>query len=427
MWGADTLLMVSPQARREVMSTQAYSNFERPWPARKRLQTTTGNGLLVVEGEEHKFQRKGLLPAFSTQQIRSLAPVMWEKSAELIRVLREHVQNNPDEDVIIHNWVSHAALDIIGVASWGTDFCAVSQPQSRLVSKYRAAINPHKASLLDMLLLATLPLSVTLSLPTKRAKQIRQGQQEMRKAARHAVQERKQSGLEHRKDLLSVAMRSGVFTDEKLVETLLTFVAAGHETSATAAMWTCFHLACHPDVQSQLREQVRSQLPSPTAAASDAKINWDELEAIPLLRAVSLEAMRLSSPVAGLQRVAIRDTFIAGQVIPRGTNLVDNFWATSQLFCDRPEEFSPERWLGVDEDKRRNGAIGNFEYSMFSHGTRACIGQGFARLEQLALIAALVGSFELTCADHARPAVILGVTAAPVKPIKLRLRPLSGW
>lgn len=422
--GSPTIHVTDPSFRRAVLSTQAYSDFEKPLHTRQRLSTFSGEGLLVAEGDVHKTQRRQLLPAFSLQHVRSLVPLFWSKSRELVDALENHIVSSGQCEVPIYDWTSRAALDIIGTAAWGKDFGSIADPDTDFVQRYRSLF--VQPSFGKLLLQIFIPAPIALRLPLPEMRRVKGAVRASREAAEAAVKERHEDPKQSlRKDILSVAMRNERLDDKILVDTLLTFLAAGHETSASAAQFACFQLAKNPKIQERLRAEVRQHLPS---LRSEQDMTARELESLPYLRGVTLEALRMHPPVpSGERRVAIRDTVVCGHSIPAGTEIFSHAWVTNRLGWDRAEEFDPERWLGEEAEKRKYGSSGDFEFSPFSHGTRACIGAPFARLEQLALIACLTGRFRFTLCSDPNPQMVFAVTVAPTEPIALKMEPLAGW
>lgn len=159
----------------------------------------SGIGILTIS----QFLRKQLLPAFSVQHVRSLAPMFWSKSTELVDLLREDTEKNPSEGVPVYEWLSRAALDISGVASLGSDVDALSNPNEEVVKKYSELISRGVAARV-IVLMALLPVRIALQLPLKRARQMREGLAAVRGAAQRAVQARRQTKTEE-KDILSQA------------------------------------------------------------------------------------------------------------------------------------------------------------------------------------------------------------------------------
>jgi len=110
-------------------------------------------------------------------------------------------------------------------------------------------------------------------------------------------------------DILSVALSSGKFSDEDLVDQLMTFLAAGHDTTASALTWAIYILSRYPNVQDRLRQEVRARLPAIDSETAVASVDIDRM---PYLNAVCNEVLRTYSPVAQTVRDAARDTTIQG-------------------------------------------------------------------------------------------------------------------
>ena len=118
-------------------------------------------------------------------------------------------------------------------------------------------------------------------------------------------------------DIISVALESGVFSEDKLVDNMMTFLAAGHETTASSFTWAVHMMCKHPEVQSRLRDEIRSNISSLDATIDDTKI-----DGMSYLQAVCHEVLRFYAPVPVTLRVAACDTSIVGQFIPKGTTII---------------------------------------------------------------------------------------------------------
>ena len=235
---------------------------------------------------------------------------------------------------------------------------------------------------------------------------------------------RLREGEDRANDIIEVALRSGTFTDEELVDQLMTFLAAGHETTASALTWVIYLLCKYPTVQSTLREEVflhdrdqSSPQGSPTTTTVDS---------LPYLQAVINEALRLFPPVAVTIRVSVRDTVIAGEHIPKGTTIMIPPWAVNcsvQTWGEDALEFVPERW--INERKKQEG-FGNFSSITFLHGPRSCIGERFARAELACLTAAWVTKFETNLQDEDFvPEIRGGITAKPKNGLHVDVKPID--
>ncbi len=215
-------------------------------------------------------------------------------------------------------------------------------------------------------------------------------------------------------DIISVALESGGFTDEDLVNQMMTFLVAGHETTASAFTWAIYLLCKNSDMQKRLREEVQANLPNPLDPNST--ISSTQLDSLPYLSAVCNEVFRLYPPVALTVRSAVRDTTIAGHVIPKGTSIVIPPWAvntSTALWGSDSATFNPDRWLGPGRTGS-GGATSNYAFLTFLHGPRSCIGQAFAKAEFACMLAAWVSTFVTELADkHFAPKLGGGITAKP--------------
>lgn len=491
--GVERILIVSPAAIKEVLVTRAYGSFERPLLGRQRFAGLFGHGLLSAEGDVHKVAKRKMLAAFAPRHIRALYPLFWSKACEMIASLDEYIRNTstttgdektnnaPSAIVDIGLWTSRASLDIIGVAAWGKDFHALRDPRSDFIRAYHSIFRGSPKAQRQASVIYAAALAIPLStlrryFPCEFFDNLRNGHVAMRKRCQEAIAEKravmktseanvraekekeeKKSG----KDILSVAMATSVFEDEALVGQMTNILAAGHETTSTALVWTCYLLALHPKIQTRLREEVRSRLPSPifddNNPGTDSKIDIAEaIESLPYLHAICRESLRVI-PVAPLvRREASTDTTILGQAIPKGTSVIAMAWAVNRLESEwgvDALEFRPERWLSEAStgEAANNGDATStsapngtaklttmqnkatpYNYLSFSTGPRSCIGEGFAKAEFAALLAAVVGRFRIepevdTPEGRGRlPRIMWGITARPLG-LRFRMAVLGGW
>jgi cytochrome P450 len=232
-------------------------------------------------------------------------------------------------------------------------------------------------------------------------------------------------------DILSLLLESNDFSDEDLVDQLLTFLAAGHETTSSTLTWAVYLLAINQDWQTRLRAEIRSNLPARSATQPPTPA---EIEALPILNAICNETLRLYPVVPVTVRTAIRPTTIsvAGypQPVPAGTRLLIAPWAINRspdLWGEKADQFVPNRWL---EGGMANtgGATSNYANMTFLHGPRSCIGQGFAKAEFKCLLAVLAGAMKWEMADPGKVVQPMAVvTTKVVDGIKVRMEMVDGW
>ena len=196
-------------------------------------------------------------------------------------------------------------------------------------------------------------------------------------------------------------MQSGGFSTDDLVNHLMTFLAAGHETTASSLTWALCMLCQHPEMQTRLREEVQTHLNASLDRDTKTTITPHEIDNLPYLNAVTSEVLRLFPPVPLLFRVAAEDNVILGQHIPKGTAIILPPWAVNadkSLWGEDAAEFDPGRWMRPGT-AHTGGVDSNYPFLTFLHGPRSCIGQGFAKSELACLLAAWVGTFETRFAD----------------------------
>ena len=382
------------------------------------------------------------MPAFSFRHVKDLYPSFWAKAVEMAYEMQNHIKSRPENEAVIkvRDWATRVTLDIIGLSGMGQDFDAMRNPGNILNQQYRRIFPEEENNIVrvskaivmhfDMYFLALLPL------PHNRA--VHQAAQYIRSVAKQLILRKKkgmEKGEDRMVDILSVALASGGFTEEGLADQMMTFLAAGHETVATAFQWAAYALCKYPAVQSRLREEIRSNLPPAFGKNTFAFAPRPEaIDRLAYLQAFCSEVLRYWPPISSTFRQAVRDTTILDEFIPQGTHIIVSPEATNRsswLWGPDARLFNPDRWLNNDGKSANNtgGAKNTYANMTFLHGPRSCIGQGFARAELACLVAVLVGRFEMEFKDGAnvREETIVTATAAPRDGVVVRLNVLDGW
>ena len=353
----------------------------------------------------------------------------------MMKGIESSIKDAPDEKKVVEikNWASRATLDIIGLAGMDNDFGTLQEPDNTLSKQYRKTIvqPPPYVRVLQGLGLLVGPWIIN-SLPIQWNRSIWEGSHAIRTVC-HEVIAKKKEKMEKKEtmgvDILSVAMQSGGFTNENLVDQMMTFLLAGHETTATALQWTVYALCTHPDIQTRLREEIRENIPS-TLIDNPSGITSTAIDSLTYLNAICNEVLRFYPPVPLTVREACRDTTIANEPIPKGTKIFLSPEVTNhsvELWGPDADEFNPARWLGPGR-ANTGGAENNYAHLTFIHGPRSCIGQGFAKGELACLVAAIVGRFEMQLEEPDKKLEMRGgVTVAPSDGVRARINVLEGW
>ncbi|EPE32078.1 Cytochrome P450 [Glarea lozoyensis ATCC 20868] len=433
------LLICSPEALAEVLVHKNY-DFEKPAEVRNFLVRILGKGLILTEGDEHKFQRKHITPAFSFRHIKELIPVFWSRATAMRDGMFAEMADNPEADgrkvVEVNHWANKVTLDIIGVAGLGRDFKSLTATNDPLVQNYEEILEPTTEKLVYFVFNLVFGRRFVSWLPWGLNQRLDTTTGNLRAFCLDLVREKREKMKiegEGEKDILALLIRSNCFGDDTLVDQLLTFIAAGHETTSSALTWSLYLLAQNPSLQTALRAELRSSLPSPSAPLPDTFDLPTTLESLPLLHATTNEVLRLYPSVPSTIRLSIRPTSILDTPVPANTRIQLSPWAINRspsLWGPDAESFNPYRWIDVD-GKANNigGARGNnFCNLTFLHGPRSCIGERFARSELKALLAVVVGGMEVRLEYEGQKAVPAGViTTKPRGGMRLRLGRVEGW
>lgn len=221
------LALTNPRALADVLVHNTY-DFEKPRQVRNFLRKVLGDGLIITEGDDHKFQRKHVMPAFSFRHIKELYPMMWRKSIALIDRLNAEVQ---EKDAIeMYGWSSKATLDIIGIAGLGREFNMLKNSDDELVQCYEELLEPTVEKLVFFLLSSFGPKGLVQKLPWRMNKIFKDTTDSLRIICGRLVREKRElikASADDNFDILSLLIKSEDFADDALVDQLLTFLAAG--------------------------------------------------------------------------------------------------------------------------------------------------------------------------------------------------------
>ncbi|KAK8042026.1 hypothetical protein PG993_006549 [Apiospora rasikravindrae] len=455
IFNQERIMPTSPKALADVLVTRSY-DFEKPSQVRNSIGRILGIGVLLAEGDQHKIQRKNLMPAFAFRHIKDLYPVFWQKSREAIQAMTREAHEGVSKLAVAQNgskgiessirkgwasfevseWASRATLDIVGVAGLGRDFGAIHNPDNELSSRYRVLFTPSRQARMLGILGLFVPTWITNRIPVKRNNDIALAARTIRAVCQDLIREKREK-LARKEltdvDILSVAIESGSFSDSELIDQLMTFLAAGHETTASAMTWAIYMLCLHPEVQTRLRQEIRENLPSMDSDSTVSSLDIDRLE---YLGAVINEVLRYYAPVPLTIREPLVDTVINGEHVPKGTRVIICPWAinySTELWGEDAGVFKPERWLAKDEhDKKKAASASNYAFMTFLHGPRSCIGQAFSKAEFACLLAAWIGRFEFELKnreeyDERNMLIKGGITARPAKGLHVHAKVVEGW
>ncbi|KAL0943252.1 uncharacterized protein CTRU02_201138 [Colletotrichum truncatum] len=445
----ELVLVTKPHALREMLGVKAY-DFSHSSLVKLAMKRFTGSNLGFLSDEETKRHRKSLLPAFTTAHIRGLVPLFWRKAEEMTACFdNEQTARGADAVISLGEYGSRATLDGIGLAGMGYNFDTLHKPDNELRKRYRKMImEPTRAFYWIELLSHHIDFRLLLRLPLKKNLEVVEASNYLRGVARTVIREREKALLQTKtggdsgnvvgsgdgKDIITVALASGSFHGEQLVDHVMTFLTAGHESTATAFEWTMYELGRNPEIQQRLRREISQAIIS---NASDDVDNPRSnpgiiVQDLPYLNAVLSEVLRHYPFIPLLVRVAQKETTLVGQTIPKGTPVLYSAMAINhdeQLWGPDAHLFLPDRWLssppGNNNNSQQLGTMGNYSMLTFGAGSKSCIGHAFARAELACLVAAVVRRFDIELVNAATAGRIkFGLTNKSAEGMLARLTPV---
>ena len=232
------LILTTPKALGEVLVQNSY-DYKKPAPVRHFLRRILGDGLIIVEGDEHKFQRKHIMPVFSFRHIKELYPMMWRKAVALTQGIEAELSDKTDPakgaksgkpEIEINHWANKVTMDIIGVAGLGREFNALKNSDDPLIQNYEELLEPTVEKLTYFAAQIVLPQSFVNRLPWKLNDRMRAITGNLHRICNQLVREKREmikTNSDEHLDILSVLIKSNNFSDQQLVDQLLTFLAAG--------------------------------------------------------------------------------------------------------------------------------------------------------------------------------------------------------
>lgn len=391
-------IVSSPEAIRRVL-VERRTNYRKD-TFQRRVMSALGSGLLTVEGEQWHVQRRTLAPIFTRKAVMEFSPAMAQAADELV----ERWRACDGQLVNVAADVTRLTLDVL-------ERTIFSDGLGRDTEDVRAAMRVYFDSIgrIDPLDILGVPDFVP-----------RLGQLGARRAlglfrdavdAIIATRRRRLAAEVPPRDILSLLIEARDpetghrLSEDGIKSNIITLIVAGHETTASAVIWSLVLLASAP----QWRQRVRDEIDR----IGDGVSFEDIADRLIETRAVLEEALRLYPPLPAISRVAIEEDVLAGVRIPRRSLIVIAPYVVQRhrRLWEDPDAFDPTRFLPPRRD-----AIDPFAYLPFGRGPRGCIGITFAMQEATLVLRSIVGSLDLNLQPD-----------APVWPVhRITLQPSNG-
>ncbi|MEJ0041437.1 MAG: cytochrome P450 [Rhizomicrobium sp.] len=395
-WIQDFLLLNDPDGVKHVLLDNV-ANYKKSRQVQRTTGPALGNGLFNADGESWKFQRRTTAPTFSMRHVADFAAPM-AKVTEM--ALKRWDDLAPGATIDAADEMMRITYAIITHTMFSDD-----------VRIDYAALAGHFVTYIDTLgridLLTT--LGVPSWAPTPKRLKARAAVRFFRREIGALIARRKdqiaRDPAAAPKDLLTLLLTTrdpeggALFGEAEVYDNAMTFIFAGHETTANALAWTLYLLSQFPGIEARVAAEVRAADGDPAR--------------MPYTRQVLEESLRLYPPAPFISRDSIGPDRIGEVDIRGGTSVLISPWLIQRhrKLWDAPDYFDPDRFA-----PGRREAIPRFAYIPFGAGPRICIGMGFAMQEAMIVLGQILKRFKLDL-----------VPGHPVVPLaRLTLRPQFG-
>lgn len=390
--GRRVLLLSDPARINEVMLGK-HRSFRKHLALRQLARPALGDGLLLSEGDAWQRQRQLAQPAFRGERVAGYARVMVDHAMQMC------ARWQPGQTLDVHAEMMRLTSRIVTRCLFGSEISGDPDEICRVMDSLSESFKTRMDS----------ALRLPLYLPTPSNRRFIRGMTGIDAVLKRIIDERRRGPLQD--DLLGALLAAvdddgrPAFSDGQLRDQVATLFFAGHETTANALTWTHWLLSTHPDICARLEAEVDAVLAGREPGPADAT-------RLRYCGQVIDETMRLMPPVWIIGREASETVDIGGIPVVKGTTVLMSQWVVHRdpRWFPEPERFMPERW----EDGLAQ-RLPPCTYFPFGGGLRSCIGNHFARMEMLLLLATMVGRFRLTLAPGAEVVPYPSLTLRPQK------------
>lgn len=347
--------------------------------AYKQLGLALGNGLLVNDGESWYRQRRLAQPAFYKKRLEDLFHVMEDVADSYL----DRLQLETGKDVRIDDHMMQLTSDVVIETLLGGSF----KEEFRLIQSQILTLQEHIVNRIRI------PLFIPFSIITGKDRRFKSKLRKLDERIYHIIRERKKAG-EEGNDLMSMLMAARdedtgeQMSDKQLRDEIVTIYVAGHETSGYCLSWTLYLLTQHPDKLEKLREEVDGVF-----ERRNGKLGGEGLRELQYTKQVVEESLRLYPTAHIVGREAVEEDHVGEHVIPKGGLVLLLIYAVHRdpEFWTDPEVFMPERFAPEFEKTRPKNV-----FLPFGAGPRMCIGNNFAMMEIIMVLAKMVHHFDFS-------------------------------
>jgi cytochrome P450 len=394
-----SVVINEPAAIRRVLLENS-NNYRKDALTLRILSAGLTNGLLTADGEQWRTQRRTLAPMFTRRAVSGFAPAMARAADALVERWRRHA-DGAVLDVAAE--VTRVTLDVLERTIFSDGLGTDTEEFRCAMSSYFETIG--KIDPFDVLGLPDFVPRLT-RLRARGTLRFFDAAVDTIIATRRRNLARDPSAVP--RDILTLLLEAQDpetgqgMSEAEVRANIITFIAAGHETTSNTLAWSIYLLSQSPDWRARVVAEARREIDGPVDGLPERLVET---------RAVIEEALRLYPPIVAISRAALGPDDLAGHRVRRGTMVVIAPYVLHRhrRLWDRADVFDPNRFLG-----RARDGIDRYAYLPFGAGPRICIGSAFALQEATLVLAKIMSNFHLELAgDHA---------VWPLQRVTLRLR-----
>jgi cytochrome P450 len=396
--GNPTIIVNDPAAIRHIMVDNAKNYVMQPLRQRV-LRPILRDGLLTAEGELWRRTRRSIAPVFAPRNTQGLAPAMLERTTSFASQLAGK------GTVDIAEQMTLLTFDILQATLFSGDIAGEPQEFATAVTGLLRTMG--RVDPLDV-------LDAPAFMPRLTRVLGRRSLGYFRRLIEDTI-ERRQKLLKSDperapRDLLTLPLEAEGLSRTEIEDNIITFIGAGHETTARALGWTLYLLSQAPDE----RDRLEAELDAHDWTTDPA--GW--VDTLPQTRAVLEESMRLYPPAPSLNRMALAPDRVGTVDVPAGASVLVMPWIVHrhETLWDRPNDFVPSRFLPANRDR-----IDRYQFLPFGIGPRVCIGQSFAMQEGVIALAALARHLRFDYVGRLQPVPVQKITVQPDGGLPMRV------
>ncbi|MDX7951207.1 cytochrome P450 [Lichenihabitans sp. Uapishka_5] len=365
------------------------ANYPKDRLQHRVLSSGLGRGLLLAEGDTWRLQRRALAPLFSPRTVTGFEAAMADVAAELV-ARWDRQRDGRRIDVAFE--MARTTLHVLARTIFSAGLGRRTEEFATAVTHYLEAMG--KIDPLDILDMPTW-------IPRIGQLRARPALSFFDAVVTRMIDDRRRVLVDEPgsapRDLLTLLLQArdpetgtGLSEDD-VKANIVTFIAAGHETTSNTLTWALYLLSQDEQVRLRVEAEVDAALP-------DQRIVAGSLEKLPFTRAVIEETLRLYPPAATLTRDAAGPDMLGPLRIKAGSRIVISPWVLHRhkRLWEQPQAFDPDRFLPP-----RKASVDRFAYLPFGAGPRVCIGASFALQEAIVILATVLRAYRLTlCQGH---------------------------